>query len=87
MRYGIEKNHASNLYAYPFIVGALIIPLVGLLSDKFGMKGHFAILGGLLFNIVFLMLYRDPVCHNKLDNCYFYIICTLTLWGFGYGIL
>ena len=77
---------ASRLYTYPFIVGAVLIPLFGYLSDKFGNKGYFAILGGLFFNASFLCFYIKNECEND-QNCLNFVISTLTLLGIGYGIL
>ncbi|EGR32442.1 major facilitator superfamily protein, putative [Ichthyophthirius multifiliis] len=86
IRYDIQSNHASNFYTFPFLLGAIFIPLVGILVDKFGNRGTFAILGGLLFNSFFLLLYKEATCRNE-KGCYVYVFIALSILGLGYGIL
>ncbi|EGR29424.1 major facilitator superfamily protein, putative [Ichthyophthirius multifiliis] len=85
-RYKIHRNHASNLYTFPFILGAFFIPIIGFLSDKYGKKGYFAIAGGLFFNGSFLVFYTKDSCSSP-HECYFVVIFALSLLGIGYGII
>lgn len=83
-KYGFVNTEAALLFGVPFLVSAIVCPIIGLVSDKCGRRVQFIMAAHLVLILAFIISIAIPDC-NDTDKCYHEFI-PLFLLGIGYAI-
>lgn len=83
-KYKLDNREAAVLFGVPYIVSAVVCPILGLVSDKCGRRVQFIMMAHLILISAFIVSMSLPGCPND-EQCY-YEFAPLLLIGFGYSI-
>jgi MFS family permease len=81
VKYGFDSKTAGFLFGIPYIISAIMSPLLGLFIDKVGKRAFMICLSSVILIIAFTVSMFLPPC----EQCYNEVI-PLSLVGVGYSI-
>ena len=81
VKYGFDNKTAGYLFGIPYIISAIMSPLLGLFIDKVGKRALMICLSSIILIIAYSISMFLPAC----EQCYNEVI-PLSLVGIGYSI-
>jgi len=81
-RYGYDEEQAGFFFTLPYLVAAVVSPLIGLFVSKFGYRMTVTISGSFLMIIAHAMQLVIPTCD---DRCWYSVVPSVLL-GLSYSI-
>lgn len=83
VRYGFSATTAGRLTTIPYLMGIPLVPILGILSDKYGHKVTYCIVSSIALIVCYVMFTIIP--SSTSDNVSYMGLIPLILMGFGYS--